>query len=264
MERLRRGVGAWMLVFATAALISGSTVSCGEATVPPLSTAPSTLIGPVSTGSSTPAGPASTESPSIPGTAPTGSATAGGPVGPLSSGYATVIGSATSDTSESKTHTTTKRVPTDLVGKTADAAEALLATAGTASTVAFREAEEADVGLVLEVDPAGGSVIAEGRSVVLLVGKPKESVERRVPMDLVGKLADAAQALLFGAGIPSTVTFREVEEADVGLVLEVDPVGGTLLAPGGSVHLLVGKVKEGLPPTPLGAEDLTTEIPEVP
>jgi beta-lactam-binding protein with PASTA domain len=147
---------------------------------------------------------------------------------------------------------------------TADAAQVLLSGAGIPFTVVFREAEEAEVGLVLEVDPAGGSVIAEGGSVVLVVGKRKEPVEPRVPMDLVRKTVDAAQALLSGAGIPSTVTFREAEEAEVGLVLETSPAGGTLLAPGGSVHLLVGKAKEGLPPTPLRGGDLSTEIPAIP
>ena len=157
-----------------------------------------------------------------------------------------------------------RSVPTDLVRKTADAAQVLLSGAGIPSTVVFRETEEAEVGLVLEVDPAGGSVIAEGGSVVLVVGKRKEPVEPRVPMDLVRKTVDAAQALLSGAGIPSTVTFREAEEAEVGLVLETSPAGGTLLAPGGSVHLLVGKAKEGLPPTPLRGGDLSTEIPAIP
>lgn len=85
--------------------------------------------------------------------------------------------------------------------------------------------------------------------------------ELKVPTDLINKSADAAQMQLSAAGIPFTTSFREVEDTRVGVVLEVDPVGGTVLSQGDSVRLLVGKAKEVLPVTPIRPGDLgITEI----
>jgi beta-lactam-binding protein with PASTA domain len=147
-----------------------------------------------------------------------------------------------------------QRVPADLVNKTVEAAQAQLSAAGILHTVSFRETEDAGVGLVLEVDPVGGTVLSEGQSVVLLVGKRKEPVDPMVPTDLVDKTVAAAQAQLSAAGILYTVSFRETEDAGVGVVLEVDPVGGTVISEGQSVVLLVGKAKEGPSPTPPRAD----------
>lgn len=68
--------------------------------------------------------------------------------------------------------------------------------------------------------------------------------ELKVPTDLINKSVDAAQMQLSAAGIPFSTSFREVEDTQVGVVLEVDPVGGTVLSQGDSVRLLVGKPKE--------------------
>jgi PASTA domain len=249
MERILRAPGTWMVAVATAALISGSTVSCGQESIDPLSTAPATGAGPVSTGSPTVRGPQSDSSASA-----SASATGAGPVGPLSSGSPTAIGSTNPKPLVSKTDAMKQRVPADVVNKTVEAAHAQLSAAGIPYTVSFRETEDAGVGVVLEVDPVGGTVISEGQSVVLLVGKRKETVRPSVPMDLVNRTVEAAQAQLSAAGIPYTISFRETEDAGVGLVLEVNPVGGTVISEGQSVVLLVGKAKEGPSPTPPRAD----------
>jgi hypothetical protein len=249
MERLRRGAVSWLRIVAATALISGSTVSCGQVSVDPLSTAPTTAAGPVSTGSPTVRGPQSTSSATA-----TATATAAGPVGPLSNDSPTAIGKTTPNPTVSKTDAMEQRVPKDLVGKSVEAAQADLSAMGIPYTVTFRETEDAGVGVVLEVDPVGGTVISEGQSVVLLVGKRKETVGASVPMDLIGKTVEAAQAQLSAAGIPYTISFRETEDAGVGLVLEVNPVGGTVSSEGQSVVLLVGKAKEGRSPTPPRAD----------
>jgi beta-lactam-binding protein with PASTA domain len=140
-----------------------------------------------------------------------------------------------------------QRVPKGLVGKSVEAAQADLSAAGILFTVSFRESEDAGVGVVLEVDPVGGTVLSEGQSVVLLVGKLKEPVGPTVPTDLVNKPVNAAQADLSAKGIPYTVTYRETEDAGVGVVLEVDPVGGTVIKDGQSIVLLVGKAKNASP-----------------
>ena len=236
MERLRRSAATWMLELATVVLVSGSIVACEQVPVPPLSTAPATAVAPVST-----------ETPTGGGTLTTGSPTAAGTVGPLSSGSPTAIGSTSSKPTVSKTDAMKQRVPKGLVGKSVEAAQADLSAAGILFTVSFRETEDAGVGVVLEVDPVGGTVLSEGQSVVLLVGKLKEPVGPIVPTDLVNKPVNAAQADLSAKGIPYTVTYRETEDAGVGVVLEVDPVGGTVIKDGQSIVLLVGKAKDGSP-----------------
>jgi hypothetical protein len=236
MERLRRSAATWMLEFATVVLVSGSIVACEQVPVPPLSTAPATAVAPVST-----------ETPTGRGSLTTGSPTAAGPVEPLSSGSPTAIGNTSSKPTVSKTDAMKQGVPNGLVGKSVEAAQADLSAAGILFTVSFRETEDAGVGVVLEVDPVGGTVLSEGQSVVLLVGKLKEPVGPTVPTDLVNKPVNAAQADLSAKGIPYTVTYRETEDAGVGVVLEVDPVGGTVIKDGQGIVLLVGKAKDGSP-----------------
>ena len=152
-------------------------------------------------------------------------------------------------------------VPTDLINKSVDAAQAQLSAAGIPFSTSFREVEDTQVGVVLEVDPVGGTVLTQGDGVRLLVGKIKEPSELRVPADLVNKTADAAGQQLSAAGIPFTTSFVEAENTQVGVVLEVDPVGGTVLGQGDGVRLLVGKAKEVPPVTPIRPGDLgITEI----
>jgi hypothetical protein len=170
-------------------------------------------------------------------------------------------GTATPVTTETETPRAELKVPTDLINKSADAAQVQLSAAGIPFSTSFTEVEETQVGVVLEVDPVGGTVLSQGDSVRLLVGKRKEPAELRVPTDLVNKTADAAGQQLAAAGIPFTTSFREAEDAQVGVVLEVDPAGGTVLSPGSSVRLLVGKAIEVPALTPIRPGDLgITEI----
>lgn len=81
--------------------------------------------------------------------------------------------------------------------------------------------------------------------------------EIRVPTDLINKTVDDARAQLSAAGISFTTSTKEAEGTQVGRVLEVDPVGGTVLSQGGSVRLVVGKAKESPPSDPLRPGDLS-------
>lgn len=175
------------------------------------------------------------------------------------------VASSASGTATAPTETEVPRaeltVPKDLISKSGDAAQAQLSAAGIPFSTSFREVDETQVGVVLEVDPVGGTVLGQGRAVRLLVGKSKEPSELRVPTDLLNKTADAAGQQLSAAGIPFTTSFKEVEDAQLGLVLEVDPVSGTVLGQGDSVRLLVGKAKEVPPLTPIRPGNLgITEI----
>ncbi|MFD0043786.1 PASTA domain-containing protein [Pseudarthrobacter scleromae] len=93
-------------------------------------------------------------------------------------------------------------VPTDLINKSVDAAQAQLSAAGIPFSTSFREVEDTQVGVVLEVDPVGGTVLTQGDGVRLLVGKIKKPPELRVPADLVNKTADAAGQQLSPPGSP--------------------------------------------------------------
>jgi beta-lactam-binding protein with PASTA domain len=98
-------------------------------------------------------------------------------------------------------------VPADLINKSLDAAQAQLSAAGIPFSTSFREVEDTQVGVVLEVDPVGGTVLTQGDGVRLLAGKTRESSELRVPADFVNRTADAAGQQLSAAGIPFTTSF---------------------------------------------------------
>lgn len=165
-------------------------------------------------------------------------------VTPTTPSPATASSRAGTDTpvaTETDTPSAELKVPTDLVNKNVDAAQAQLTAAGIPFSTSFREAEDPQVGVVLEIDPVGGAILSQGGSVHLLVGKRKEPPELRVPTDLINRTADDAHAQLSAAEIPFTTSYREVEDPQVGKVLEVEPVGGTVLSEGGTVNLIVGK-----------------------
>lgn len=118
-------------------------------------------------------------------------------VTPATPSSATVVsnasGTATPVPSETETSRAELKVPTDLVNKSADAAEMQLSAAGIPFSTSFWEAEENQVGVVLKVDPVGGTVLSQGDSVRLLVGKPKDPASNNgggttslLPSDLVG------------------------------------------------------------------------------
>ncbi|VXC20758.1 exported hypothetical protein [Arthrobacter sp. 9AX] len=68
----------------------------------------------------------------------------------------------------------TLRVPTDLVNKTVEDASAQLLAAGILFTTLLEEAEESQVGRVVRVEPAAGTVLRENDRIHLIVGKTKD------------------------------------------------------------------------------------------
>ena len=97
---------------------------------------------------------------------------------------------------------------------------------------------------VTPATPSPATVVSNASGTVAPVPTEAPRAELKVPTDLINKSVDAAQMQLSAAGIPFSTSFTEVEDTPVGVVLEVDPVGGTVLSQGDSVRLLVGKPKE--------------------
>lgn len=75
-------------------------------------------------------------------------------------------------------------------------------------------------GLVLLMDPAGGSRVPEGAEVAIHI-----ATARLIP-DIVGKSQDEAEAMLAEAGYDNVTATFEKSDGDEGLVLSVDPAVG--------------------------------------
>ena len=108
-------------------------------------------------------------------------------------------------------------------------------------------------GIVVGQDPAGGSLVASGAAVTLLVSKGPTTAA--VP-DVESLQREDAQATLRAAGFKVRVTQEDTE--DPGLansVLRQDPAGGTQAKPGTTVTIVVGNFVEPI-------ETETETIPE--
>ncbi|RBY80849.1 Stk1 family PASTA domain-containing Ser/Thr kinase [Geodermatophilus sp. TF02-6] len=129
-------------------------------------------------------------------------------------------------------------VPT-LVGQQRAAAEAALADAGLqlGEVTTQTTDDDAQVGAVLESDPAGGAQVDEGTPVDLVVGVGPDTVT--VP-PVVNLAEDDARTALQNAGLTGRVTTDRVDSTEPeGTVVAVDPRQGSDVAPGTAVTLSV-------------------------
>ena len=128
----------------------------------------------------------------------------------------------------------------DVVGKPQDNAQATLTGAGfVVGIVTQAWSASAPQGSVISQDPAAGTVMIPGTPVNLVVSKGPEPVA--VPY-LAGKTQADAQSTLVAAGLAvGTVTQEYSATAAEGTVIGQNPAEGTLLAPGGSVSLVIAK-----------------------
>lgn len=150
-----------------------------------------------------------------------------------------VVSEDTGDTPETVT------VP-DLAGRSRDMAEAMLEAAGLA--VAVQEVSEADTkaGVVAQT-PAGGTVVARGTGVTILVNTPPAApAARTIVPGLVGRSLTEAQRALKALNLSAEIT-RTTGAAPKDQVLAQEPEPGTRLEPGGSVLLSVsdGRAQDG-------------------
>ncbi|WP_053203755.1 Stk1 family PASTA domain-containing Ser/Thr kinase [Jiangella muralis] len=125
----------------------------------------------------------------------------------------------------------------NLVGMTQEEAEARLTDENLESTIETEPtSDEAQIGAVIQQDPRPSTQLDEGSTVTLTVGVAPEMVS--VP-NVVGRPQAEAEALIEEAGLkPGNVT-REDSEEEAGTVLATDPEGGSSIAPGTSVNLVL-------------------------
>jgi eukaryotic-like serine/threonine-protein kinase len=131
-------------------------------------------------------------------------------------------------------------VPT-VTGQSEDEARGSLRAAGLhVGTVTKREEAGQAAGTVLSQAPSAGSSVRSGEAVSLVVAKASQEVA--VPR-VVGKKQERAEGELIGAGFvvkSSTHTVSSV--AEVGLVLQQAPAGGTKAKRGATIKLTVGEL----------------------
>jgi len=109
-----------------------------------------------------------------------------------------------------------------------------------AGTVTKREEPGQAAGTVLSQSPSAGSPVRSGEAVSLVVAKASQEVT--VPK-VVGKKQERAEGELVGAGFAVKSSTRAVSsEAEVGLVLQQNPAGGTKATKGATIELIVGKL----------------------
>ncbi len=129
----------------------------------------------------------------------------------------------------------------EVVGQSEAEARASLRGAGLhVGTVTKREEAGQTAGTVLSQSPAAGSSVSSGEAVSLVVVKASQEVA--VPR-VVGKKQERAEGELIGAGFVVKSSTRTVtSEAEVGLVLQQTPAGGTKAKRGATIKLTVGEL----------------------
>ena len=139
----------------------------------------------------------------------------------------------------------------DVVGLEQASAEAAIVSAGLlVGTVSTANSVTVPAGDVISQDPTGGSVVAEGTAVDLVVSLGPVLV---IVPDVVGLDQASAEAAILSANLAvGAVTTANSDTVPVGDVISQDPAGGASVAEGAAVDLVVS----------LGPEPLTT-VPDV-
>jgi beta-lactam-binding protein with PASTA domain len=131
-------------------------------------------------------------------------------------------------------------VPT-VTGQSEAEARASLRAAGLhVGAVTKHEEAGQTAGTVLSQSPSAGSSVRSGEAVSLVVAKASQEVA--VPR-VVGKKQERAEGELIGAGFVVKSSTRTVSSvAEVGLVLQQTPAGGTKAKRGATIKLAVGEL----------------------
>lgn len=130
------------------------------------------------------------------------------------------------------------KVP-DVKGETLEVAREKIETAGlTVGAVTEEASSEVKEGTVLRTDPAANTSKREGSKVNIIVAVKEVEL---VP-EVTGKSLEEAKALLEAAGFAvGTVTEKNSEDVEAGLVISTDPVANTSKAKGSKVNIVVSK-----------------------
>ncbi len=142
----------------------------------------------------------------------------------------------------------------DVIGETEASASGAIAAAGlTVGTVTREFHATAPEGQVMSQDPVGGTSVAMDSAVNLVVSRGPEPDPVAVP-DVVGMTQAEAVAAIEAAGLTvGTVTREFHATAPEGQVMSQDPAGGTSVAMGSAVNLVVSRGPE---PDPVAVPDV--------
>lgn len=131
----------------------------------------------------------------------------------------------------------------NVVGMTADAANAALKAARLVPLLNTVPADAAAAGRVVSQEPAAGIVVARDSNVVVNVGAgaPSALLEAEVP-DLRRLSEVEARSRLAAAGLSVTVLDRLAGATDANLVVDQAPAAGTRVSRGANVNVTVGRI----------------------
>jgi serine/threonine-protein kinase len=142
-------------------------------------------------------------------------------------------------------------VPSGLVGATQSQAENALSTAGLTASPQSEPSASVPVGSVIRTSPKSGVTVSQGATVILYVSTGPQNVN--VP-SVVGFTLQNAESAITGAGLTVGGTTSQPSTSPNGQVLSTNPSGGTSVAPGTAVNLVLSN---GTPPT----TTTTTTVP---
>ncbi len=133
-----------------------------------------------------------------------------------------------------------RTVPSDLAGRTAAEAEAILRQQEFNVVQQPENSSSVPDGVVIRTDPAGGSVLDKGSTVTLIVSAGPEQV---IVPSVTEKTEETARSELSTAGFKVQVTEQAIPpgDPDDGRVLSQDPAGGTSADKGSTVTITVGR-----------------------
>ncbi len=113
-----------------------------------------------------------------------------------------------------------------------------LTNAGFLVTIEEENSSDVASGYVIRQSPAGGSTLAKGSSVTIVVSQGASKVT--VP-GVLGLSESSAINQLRNAGFEVSVEYEECDESEDGLVISQSPSGSSSALPGSTVEIIVGK-----------------------
>ncbi|MBJ7330634.1 MAG: serine/threonine protein kinase [Solirubrobacteraceae bacterium] len=143
----------------------------------------------------------------------------------------------------------------NVVGQSETAATAALQDAGFTVARTEEETEDAEPGIVLRQDPAGGARAKRGSRVAIVVAKEPAEVE--VP-DVTGRSQAAATQTLRNAGFDVNVTTADVDSPDADDRVQRQSPSSGKAKRGSTVTITVGKFDPDLDPDPTTTTPPTT------
>ena len=130
----------------------------------------------------------------------------------------------------------------NLVGQTDANAAALVQRAGLVPA-ASSENSTAPVGQVIRQNPVPGSVVPAGSTVGYVVSAGPAPV---IVPDVLGRADTDAKSVLGNVGLVMAPTREASNQVPAGVVIRQDPVGGTAVAPGSTVNVVISSGPAGV------------------